>query len=102
LGEAIEGDVLVKPTTPHQPTHVTDQTRIQVRVPSGPPLKFNLASSTKLTELIDMVAKQGGLTKNKMTLQAAFPVKVFGSADLQHTLADLELCPSATLIVKLQ
>lgn len=102
MGEVVEKDVLVKPMTPHQPSHITDQVRIQVRVPSGPPLKFNLASSTKLGQLVDMVVDQGKLPKNKVVLQTVFPIKVFGKEDLQRTLAELELCPSATLIAKLQ
>lgn len=102
LGEVVERDVLVKQTTPHQPSHVTDQVRIQVRVPSGPPLKFNLASTTKLNHLIDRVVDEGKLPKSKVVLQTAFPVKVFSDDDLQRTLAELELCPSATLIARLQ
>lgn len=92
----------MKQTTPHQPSHVTDQARIQVRVPSGPPLKFSLASATKLSQLIDQIADEGQLPKNKVVLQTVFPVKVFGKGDLQRSLAELELCPSATLIAKLQ
>lgn len=98
----MEKDVLMEAVTPHQPSHITDQVRIQVRVPSGPPLKFNLASLTKLSQLIDMVVDQGKLPKNKVALQTVFPIKVFGREDLQRTLAELELCPSATLIAKLQ
>jgi hypothetical protein len=98
----VEKDVFVKPTTPHQPSHITDQVRIQVRVPSGPPLKFSLASETKLNQLIDQVVDQGKLPKGKVVLQTVFPVKVFAGGDLHRTLAELELCPSATLIAKLQ
>ena len=80
-----------------QPTRLTNETRLQIRVPGGvPPIRLTLPSNTLITDLYKQVAERTGNKVSKLSLSSSFPYRVFNEHQ-GSTLADLGLCPSATL-----
>lgn len=75
-----------------------DSARLQIRVPSGPPLVHTLPATATLGELADWVKQQSGLSS--VTLTCSFPRKTYGDADLGKDLKTLGLTPSAVLLVQ--
>ncbi|GAA5885841.1 hypothetical protein JCM16303_000076 [Sporobolomyces ruberrimus] len=74
-----------------------DNTRLQLRLPSGPPVVHNALGTDKLRSVVEFVKSQAGL--EYPTLTSSFPRKTFGEADLDKTLSELGLTPSAVLMV---
>ncbi|GAA5900835.1 hypothetical protein JCM8208_004623 [Rhodotorula glutinis] len=75
-----------------------DAARLQIRVPSGPPLVHSLPATSTLGEVVEWVKGQTGLAS--VTLTCSFPRKTYGSADLDKDLKTLNLVPSAVLLVQ--
>ncbi|GAA5875777.1 hypothetical protein JCM3774_006454 [Rhodotorula dairenensis] len=75
-----------------------DSARLQIRVPSGPPLVHTLPATATLGEVADWVKQQSGLSS--VTLTCSFPRKTYGDADLDKDLKALGLTPSAVLLVQ--
>ena len=98
LGETIADDTLVKAQIPVQPTHITPTTRIQARLPDGRVLKFTFETVSPLEELHAKI--RGEFSDGRFELLSTFPTRIFGEDDARQTFAGLELCPSATLIVR--
>ncbi|GAA6064505.1 hypothetical protein JCM10212_001813 [Sporobolomyces blumeae] len=73
------------------------QARLQLRVPDGPPIVHSAKGDDTLRSVWEMVKVQTGLPDPKLT--CSFPRKTFGPADLDKTLGELGLTPSAVLIV---
>ncbi|GAA5990311.1 hypothetical protein JCM10908_007308 [Rhodotorula pacifica] len=75
-----------------------DSARLQIRVPSGPPLVHTLPATATLGEVAEWVKQQSGLSS--VTLTCSFPRKTYGDADLGKDLKSLGLTPSAVLLVQ--
>lgn len=102
-----------------------DAARLQIRVPSGPPLVHSLPATSTLGEVVEWVKGETGLAS--VTLTCSFPRcvlvsllgaglvirlvalthpvptcrrKTYGSADLDKDLKTLNLVPSAVLLVQ--
>ncbi|POY72891.1 hypothetical protein BMF94_4052 [Rhodotorula taiwanensis] len=75
-----------------------DSARLQIRVPSGPPLVHTVPATATLGEVADWVKEQSGLAN--VTLTCSFPRKTYGDADLRKDLKTLGLTPSAVLLVQ--
>ncbi|GAA5914587.1 uncharacterized protein JCM6883_004429 [Sporobolomyces salmoneus] len=74
-----------------------DGARLQLRVPSGPPVVHNAQGTDTLRSVWEFVKSQTGLENPSLT--SSFPRKTFGEADLDKSLSDLGLTPSAVLMV---
>lgn len=74
-----------------------DNARLQLRVPSGPPVVHNAAGTDTLRSVWDFIRGQAGLENPVLT--SSFPRKTFGESDLDKTLSELGLTPSAVLMV---
>jgi len=87
------------PSTVAAPTKSNaSQARLQIRLPDGPPLVTTLPATNTLQTVADYVsAQKPELASPKFSM--TFPRKVFSAADMQKTLGDLGLTPSAVLVV---
>ncbi|BGP19749.1 hypothetical protein JCM10213_004376 [Rhodosporidiobolus nylandii] len=74
-----------------------DTARLQLRVPSGPPIVHSLPATAKLREVVEHVKTQTGM--ESVTLTSSFPRKTYTDADLDLDLKACGLVPSAALIV---
>ncbi|GAA5978622.1 hypothetical protein JCM11641_002792 [Rhodosporidiobolus odoratus] len=74
-----------------------DSARLQIRLPSGPPLVHSLPAGSKVREIVEFVKEKTGLGEVKLTM--SFPRKTFTEADLDQDLKQAGLVPSAALIV---
>ncbi|GAA6008362.1 hypothetical protein JCM11491_004449 [Sporobolomyces phaffii] len=74
-----------------------DGARLQLRLPSGPPVVHNAAGTDTLRSVWEFVKGQSGL--DNPTLTCSFPRKTFGASDLDKSLSELGLTPSAVLMV---
>ncbi|GAA5931123.1 uncharacterized protein JCM15063_002549 [Sporobolomyces koalae] len=78
-----------------------DQTaRLQLRVPNGPPIVHTAQGSDTLKQVSEFVTSQTGIQNPGFT--SSFPRKTFGVQDLDKTLGELGLTPSAVLMVSEQ
>ncbi|BGP57975.1 hypothetical protein JCM8202v2_005632 [Rhodotorula sphaerocarpa] len=77
---------------------VYDSARLQIRVPSGPPLVHTLPATATLGEVAQWIEEQSGLSG--FTLTCSFPRKTYGDVDLGTDLKTLGLTPSAVLLVQ--
>ncbi len=75
--------------------------RLQIRLPSGPPLTQQFNATDKLKIVMDFIAKERPEAA-RGTLSMTFPRKQFGPADLDKTLKELDLVPSAALVLALK
>lgn len=98
-GKAISPPVSVNPsTTTSNASKDYSEARIQIRIPSGPPLTKIFSASDPLSAIYDF-CKQSGVVGDFKLMQT-FPRKVLSGDDLKRTLKDLGLIPSAALVVQ--
>jgi hypothetical protein len=84
-----------------QPKVITDSARLQIRLPNGTALRERVASSMTLAELMKLIGEKSGLNMNYHGLMIPLPPKNFDMAtEGSSSLADLGLCPSATLVLR--
>lgn len=96
------GEVHAEAVTAAIPLTPATSARIQIKLPApATPLKFTF-DSPSTTLLSDLKAKIEEATGSKMRgdLMQMAPPRTFTSADNDKTLAELELCPSASLQLK--
>ncbi|GAA5918349.1 hypothetical protein JCM6882_007294 [Rhodosporidiobolus microsporus] len=74
-----------------------DTARLQIRVPSGPPIVHSAPATSTLRDVVEHVKKETGLAS--VTLTCSFPRKTYSEADLDQDLKAAGLVPSAVLIV---
>ncbi|KAJ3305407.1 hypothetical protein HDV03_001501 [Kappamyces sp. JEL0829] len=74
-----------------------NESRIQIRVPSGPPLTKVFQATDALSVVYDFVKQHH---QGDFKLVQTFPRKVLDGPSLGQSLKDLGLCPSAALIVQ--
>ncbi|KAH6915811.1 DNA-binding protein [Coprinopsis sp. MPI-PUGE-AT-0042] len=75
------------------------EARLQIRMPTGPPLVTTLPSEAPLRELAEFVAAHGpDIDVDAVTFTQNFPRKTFALSDFSKTLKTLGLVPSASLI----
>ncbi|GAA5852423.1 hypothetical protein JCM3766R1_001884 [Sporobolomyces carnicolor] len=79
------------------PSSYSAGARLQLRVPSGPPIVYNAAATDSLRSVWEFVKAQTGFVNPSLT--CSFPRKTFGAADLDKTVSELGLTPSAVLMV---
>ncbi|KAF0522019.1 ubiquitin-related domain-containing protein [Gigaspora margarita] len=72
------------------------ETRLQIRQPTGAPITQTFQSTDTLQIVHDLVSQH---VTGPFKLMTTFPRKVFGDSEMQQTLKDLNLVPSAVLVV---
>lgn len=73
--------------------------RIQFRLPDGSTLTNQFSSSSPLQEAHDFLAQHVGDTLKEFTMSTTFPRRRFAASDLSRSMLELELAPSAAVIV---
>ncbi|CAG8494286.1 12959_t:CDS:2 [Cetraspora pellucida] len=73
------------------------ETRLQIRSPTGAPITQTFQATDTLQIVYDLVSQH---VTGPFQLMMTFPRKVFGENEMQKTLKDLDLVPSAVLAVK--
>ncbi|XP_077993360.1 UBX domain-containing protein 4-like isoform X1 [Glandiceps talaboti] len=76
-----------------------ESTRIQFRLPDGSSIMHTFPSESPLATARKFLYDHIGNTFGQFTLSAAYPRRRFSETDMQISLLDLELVPSASLIV---
>ncbi|RHZ79308.1 hypothetical protein Glove_149g46 [Diversispora epigaea] len=74
------------------------EARLQIRQPSGSPITHTFQSTDTLQVVYDHVSQHVSEPFNLMT---TFPRKMFGDSEMEKTLKELDLVPSAVLVVSL-
>ncbi|CAG8450879.1 6184_t:CDS:2, partial [Dentiscutata heterogama] len=72
------------------------ETRLQIRQQTGAPITQTFQSTDTLQIVYDLVSQH---VHGPFTLMTTFPRKVLGDSEMQKTLKDLNLVPSAVLVV---
>ncbi|XP_065832606.1 UBX domain-containing protein 1-B-like isoform X2 [Oscarella lobularis] len=72
--------------------------RLQIRLPDGSTLRNNFAATDTLRAVLTYVESEKGLENH--SLATAFPSKLFTESDMDLSLKEAGLLPSAVLIVK--
>ena len=75
------------------------ETRLQLRTPNGNLITTKNVQST-LKDLRDFVSNEQGIFGEAITFSTTFPAKTFQEDEINKTLKELNLIPSAALIVK--
>ncbi|KAM9805040.1 UBX domain-containing protein 4 [Neosynchiropus ocellatus] len=73
--------------------------RIQFRLPDGSSFTNKFQSSSKLLEARQFAAQEVGNRYGNFTLATMFPRREFTGEDLDKTLLELELAPSASIVL---
>ncbi|KAK2839371.1 hypothetical protein Q5P01_013111 [Channa striata] len=73
--------------------------RIQFRLPDGSSLTTQFSSQTRLHEAQHFAIKEVGNRYGNFSLATMFPRREFTSEDLNKTLLELELAPSASIVL---
>ena len=73
------------------------ETRLQIRLPQGPPLTQTFSVDTPLSDVFEFISKTYPGVTGVMT---PFPRKEFGMGDRAKSLKELNLVPSAALVAK--
>uniref|UniRef100_A0A1A7XJ82 UBX domain-containing protein 4 n=1 Tax=Iconisemion striatum TaxID=60296 RepID=A0A1A7XJ82_9TELE len=73
--------------------------RIQFRLPDGSSFTHQFPSQSKLQEVWDFAAEQMANRYGHFSLVTIFPRREFTSEDLNRTMMELELTPSAAIVV---
>ncbi|KAF7709907.1 hypothetical protein HF521_016757 [Silurus meridionalis] len=73
--------------------------RIQFRLPDGSSLTNQFPSETKLQEARQFAAQEVGNRFGRFSLATMFPRREFTAEDLEKTLLELELAPSASIVL---
>ncbi|KAG1177066.1 hypothetical protein G6F70_005303 [Rhizopus microsporus] len=71
--------------------------RLQIRIPGMSPVTNTFSATSTLSEVYSFLQSQG--CTNPFTLSTTFPRKTFGEEDKEKTLKELNLVPSAALIL---
>ncbi|CAO3686979.1 unnamed protein product [Rhizopus stolonifer] len=71
--------------------------RLQIRVPGMNPIVSTFSASSTLSEVYSYLQSQG--CANSFNLSTTFPRKTFGSGDHGKSLKELDLVPSAALVL---
>ncbi|KAI9598233.1 ubiquitin-related domain-containing protein [Syncephalis fuscata] len=75
------------------------ETRLQLRMPSGPPVINTFAVDAPLDEVMVFVREKLGNSAANVTLSTVFPRRVLTSNEKSKTLKELDLVPSSVLVV---
>jgi hypothetical protein len=88
-----------KPVAPVISTSGYKETRIQIRLPDGPPLTQTFDVSTKMSAVYDFIIEARSISVN-FKLMTTFPRKVLDGPEKEKTLKELNLVPSAALVLQ--
>ena len=88
-----------KPVIPKVSASNATETRLQLRTPNGTLTTTQKVEST-LTDVSDFVASQQMVDATDLTFSTTFPARTFSDAEMSQSLKQLELVPSAALIVR--
>ena len=82
-------------------TNIDDQTRIQIRLPNGTALTgtFLANDPLSLVKIFIEINRTDGVRGN-FSMQTTFPSKIFTDEDMETTLEELHMVPSATIMVR--
>ncbi|XP_030580319.1 UBX domain-containing protein 4 isoform X2 [Archocentrus centrarchus] len=73
--------------------------RIQFRLPDGSSFTNQFSSQSRLQEARDFAAQEVGNRYGNFSLATMFPRREFSSEDMNKTLLELELAPSASIVL---
>uniref|UniRef100_A0A8C7WVC5 UBX domain-containing protein 4 n=1 Tax=Oryzias sinensis TaxID=183150 RepID=A0A8C7WVC5_9TELE len=76
--------------------------RIQFRLPDGSSFSNQFPSQSRLQEVWDFAAQEVGSRYGNFSLATVFPRREFTAEDLNQTLLELELVPSASIVLRPQ
>uniref|UniRef100_A0A3P9LV08 UBX domain-containing protein 4 n=1 Tax=Oryzias latipes TaxID=8090 RepID=A0A3P9LV08_ORYLA len=76
--------------------------RIQFRLPDGSSFSNQFPSQSRLQEAWDFAAQEVGSRYGNFSLATVFPRREFTAEDLNQTLLELELVPSASIVLQPQ
>jgi hypothetical protein len=88
-----------KPVAPVVSTSGYTETRIQIRLPDGPPLTQTFDVTAKMSAVYDFIIKSRSLPAN-FKLMTTFPRKVLDGPEKEKSLKELNLVPSAALVLQ--
>ncbi|XP_031551245.1 uncharacterized protein LOC116288582 isoform X2 [Actinia tenebrosa] len=74
--------------------------RLQVRLPSSQVKKGNVPVKTKLEQAVTLVCSDSSLRTGEVEILQPFPRRIFTAVELESTLEELGLCPSAMVVVQ--
>uniref|UniRef100_A0A3P9H4J6 UBX domain-containing protein 4 n=1 Tax=Oryzias latipes TaxID=8090 RepID=A0A3P9H4J6_ORYLA len=74
--------------------------RIQFRLPDGSSFSNQFPSQSRLQEVWDFAAQEVGSRYGNFSLATVFPRREFTAEDLNQTLLELELVPSASIVLR--
>ncbi|XP_078795388.1 UBX domain-containing protein 4 isoform X2 [Oryzias latipes] len=74
--------------------------RIQFRLPDGSSFSNQFPSQSRLQEAWDFAAQEVGSRYGNFSLATVFPRREFTAEDLNQTLLELELVPSASIVLR--
>ncbi|KAI5809698.1 ubiquitin-related domain-containing protein [Peziza echinospora] len=102
-GRVVETSAPIEPAGPaavkaqSKPASEYTETRLQLRLPSGPPLVRAFPVETTLFEIAHVIATEKGFSPT--TFAITFPRKIWDQSEFGLTLKEAKLVPSAALIV---
>ncbi|XP_014666913.1 PREDICTED: UBX domain-containing protein 4-like [Priapulus caudatus] len=77
----------------------SNSARLQFRLPDGGYLTHTFAAGDRFQEAVDYVRQEVGNKYGKYVLKMSFPKRDFQPSDYSQTMRDLELAPSAVLLL---
>lgn len=105
-GEQPDASEVTKPSIVQPPVSSNSTVcRLQLRLPSGPPLRAEFGASEPLSAVILHISQRwpdapSGVDPASVRVFTTFPKKDYTEDDLQTPLCELGLCPSAVLIAR--
>ncbi|KAL9539608.1 hypothetical protein PS6_011132 [Mucor atramentarius] len=94
-----QAEAVAASSAPAQPAIKKEynEARIQIRAPGSGPITHTFDANATLSSVFDYLQSQGLV--NAFTLSTTFPRKTFNAEDQQKTLKELNLVPSAALVL---
>lgn len=73
--------------------------RLQIRLPSGPPLTCTRPAEDTLQTVLDWVRQQSPDTPLQGTVMSTYPRKTFDASEMAKSLKELGLTPSSVIVI---
>ncbi|XP_055008084.1 UBX domain-containing protein 4 [Boleophthalmus pectinirostris] len=73
--------------------------RLQFRLPDGSSISSQFSAQSLLKEVLHFAQQEIGSAYGNFTMATMFPRREFSSQDLDRTLTELELAPSASIVI---
>lgn len=88
-----------RPQVAVSPSRPSDSTRLQFKLPDGTTSMQEFANSDLLEAVVTHIRNNMNLPYSKFKLSTTFPRREFTENDYSQTLLDLQLCPTAVILV---